>query len=52
MKRKSMTYNQFCRKYNIARLDVPAIKRLQKKHNVQIQDLHNIIDDAKLDGRL
>lgn len=52
MKRKQLTYQQFCRKFFFVHPDLQTIKKLQKEHNFKIVDLHNIIDAAKRDNRL
>lgn len=49
---KTLTYHQFCRKFNLIHPTLETVKALQAEHNIKIQDLHNKIESAKLDGRL
>lgn len=52
MEKKRMSYKDFARKFNITALDVPKIKSIAKDNNITIDNLHNVIDDAKRDGRI
>ncbi len=51
-KKKRVSYREFCKAFNITSLDVPLIKSIATQNNIKITNLHNVIDDAKCDGRL
>lgn len=52
---KKITYRQFCDKFRAeygSGLHPAKAREIAKKNGYKIADLHNIIDDAKADGRL
>jgi hypothetical protein len=52
---KKITYKQFCEKFRAEYgngLKPQLASEIAKKHGYKIVDLHNIVQDAKDDGRL
>jgi hypothetical protein len=49
---RKMSYKQFCQKFPQTSLNPKKIKEIAKANYIKITDLHNVIDDAKADGRL
>jgi len=52
---KKITYKQFCEKFRSEygdQLHPDKARQIAAEHGCKIADLHNIVDDAKADGRL
>ena len=50
--KRHMSYKQFATTFNIKSLQPDVIKQIAHDNNIKIDDLYNVIDDAKRDGRL
>jgi hypothetical protein len=51
-RKRRLSYKQFCKEFPQNCLNPKKIKQIAFDNNIKITDLHNVINDAKLDGRL